>query len=192
MTFRIRILLLAAGFLLIWTMLLHGQTDQVAPADKIIYWEALGIGGYQSLNYERMVFRAFKNHLTGSFAVGASCLSSHKPRDPEIRFYLLQRANLAFGRPPWYLETGLDLVLDRGRRYSTLQNKWNSWTSHFFLLYHFGVRYQKKSSGPFFKAYLFPIKGDGWNQYFLSHVGNEPQFWWKTYCWGGFAAGYSF
>ena len=193
MTFRIQILLLlTAGFFFTGSSLLKGQGDQGAPANKIIYWEALGIGGYQSLNYERMVFRAFENHVLGSFGVGASCLSSHKPREPEFRFYLLQRANLAFGYRAWYLETGLDLVLDRGRSYSYLLDKWRSWTSDFFLMYHFGVRYQKRSAGPFFRAYLFPIKGGGWNQYFLSNLGNEPEFEWKTYWWGGVAAGYTF
>jgi len=195
MRLRTRILLLAAGFLFIRTIHLHAQTDQSAPAGRIIYWEALGIGGYQSLNYERMVFRALGNHVMGSFAIGASCLISHKPRDPEIRFYLLQRANLAFGRQPWYLETGLDLILDRGRAYSPQIHRWMAWSSNFSLFYHFGVKYQKRVSGPYFKVYFFPIKDNGWTYYFLTNIGkdtNPISEYPRTFWWGGFAAGYTF
>ena len=195
MTFRTQILLLTACFFLPGFTLLKGQGDMGPPANKILYFEALGIGGFQSLNYERIVFRAFNNHVMGSFAVGASCLSSHKPRDPEIRFYLLQRANLAFGYRSWYLETGLDLVLDRGRAYSPLIQRWMVWSSNFSLFYHFGVRYQRRSAGPYFKAYFFPIKDNGWTYYFLSTIGkdaNPISEYPRTFWWGGLAAGYTF
>lgn len=171
---------------------IKGQSDSLKPANKILYFEFLGIGGFQSLNYERVIFRALDSRILGSFAVGTSCLIANKPHDPEFRFLLLQRANLAFGHKSWYLETGVDLILDRGKGYATVIDRWEVWTSNFSFLYHVGIRHQKVSSGLFFKAYLFRMMDDGLNMYFLSNIGKETNFDGYMYWWAGLAAGYSF
>ena len=192
MALKIRILLLAMGCFFLGINNIKGQSDSLKPANKILYFEFLGIGGFQSLNYERVIFRALDSRILGSFAVGTSCLIGKKPRDPEIRFLLLQRANLAFGHKSWYLETGVDLILDRGKTFSPALGRWRSWTSNFSLLYHLGIRHQKVSSGLFFKAYLFQMMDDGLNMYFLSNIGKETNFDGYMHWWAGLAAGYSF
>lgn len=195
MGLKTHILLLTMGCFSLWLNPIRAQTDSLKPANKILYFEVLGIGGFQSLNYERMVFRALDSRILGSIAVGASCLIANKPRDPEFRFLLLQRANLAFGHKSWYLEIGGDLLLDRGKSYNPSIGRWRSWTSSFSLFYHFGVRYQKRLVGPYFKAYVFPIKDNGWTYDFLSIIGkdaNPISEYPRTFWWGGFAAGYTF
>lgn len=192
MALKIRILLLAMGCFFLGINPIKGQSDSLKPANKILYFEFLGIGGFQSLNYERVIFRALDSRILGSFAVGTSCLIANKPHDPEFRFLLLQRANLAFGHKSWYLETGVDLILDRGKGYATVIDRWEVWTSNFSFLYHVGIRHQKVSSGLFFKAYLFRMMDDGLNMYFLSNIGKETNFDGYMYWWAGLAAGYSF
>lgn len=188
----IRFLTVVLSCSLIGFIPLQGQPDTTKPANKILYVESLGIGGFHSLNYERMVFRALGSRILGSVSVGASCLIPDRPHEPEVRFLLLQRANLAFGHKGFYLETGADLILSRGKRYNPQVDHWGVWTSHFTLLYHVGLRYQKVTSGPFIKAYLFRMEDNGHNIYFLSNIGKEINQDGHMYWWGGVALGYSF
>ncbi len=187
-----RIFVLATGCIFPYLSHLNGQPDSIKPANKILYAEVQGIGGFQSINYERMVFRALGNRILGSVSVGASCLIANRPHDPEVRFLLLQRANLAFGHKSWYLETGADLILDRGKGYEPLIQGWEVWTSNFTFLYHVGIRYQQITSAPFFKVYVFRIMDQGTNIYFLSNIGKEIKQDGHMYWWGGVAVGYTF
>ena len=48
----------------------HGQNDSLQPVKNVMYLELAGIGGYSSLNYERVVI--FRDHYQLSARAGIS------------------------------------------------------------------------------------------------------------------------
>jgi hypothetical protein len=167
---------------------LSAQKPLPRPSNNVIYGEAYGVGGFYSVNYERVLFRAWKEKLMVSASIGGS--NFYTPRDIQY-YYFLERLNVAYGYKGWFLEIGSNLVLARGRSYS-YRGYWMGWNKHGVFFPHFGLRYQKNTLGPFFKAYFFPIHNVCCYNDFYLYLIDKPWHGPEWYWWGGIAAGFAF
>lgn len=165
---------------------LGAQNATPRMSKNVVYGEAFGVGGYYSLNYERVLFRACRDRLMVSASMGGSYY--YRPRDIQ-RIYFLERLNVTYGIKDIYFEIGVNVVLARKRAYS-FRDYWLAWNNAGTLFPHAGIRFHKKN-WPFFKAYIFPIHNDAYNDFYLYLIDKPwkgPEWYW----WGGFAAGYAF
>ena len=156
-------------------------------SNNVVYGEALGVGGYYSLNYERVLFRAFKERLMVAASIGGSYFYS--PSEVQS-FFFLERIDLSYGIKAFSFQIGANLVLEQGREFGFFHNEWTTWQNHGTLFPHVGIQFQKKH-WPFFKAYLFPIHNDAYNDFYLYLI-DKPWHGPEWYWWGGFAIGYAF
>lgn len=166
---------------------LRAQSVTPKLANNVIYGEAYGVGGFYSVNYERVLFRAWKERLMVSASIGGTNFNT--PRDIQY-YYFLERINVAYGYKGFFLEVGANVVLARGRSYSSIHDYWLGWSRSGTLFPHIGIRFQKKY-WPFFKAYVFPIHNDAYNDFYLYLI-DKPWSGPEWYWWGGIAAGFAF
>ena len=174
-----------AGFIL-GASPMGAQNPAPLMSKNVVYAEAFGVGGYYSLNYERVLFRVCRNRLMVSASMGGSYY--YRPRDIQFVCFL-ERLNIAYGIKGISLEIGANIILTRDRSYS-FRDYWLGWNNHGTLFPHAGIRFQRKN-WPFLKAYIFPIHNDAYNDFYLYLIGKPwkgPEWYW----WGGFAAGYAF
>ena len=61
---------------------LSAQKPLPRPSNNVIYGEAYGVGGFYSVNYERVLFRAWKKKLMVSASIGGSHIYQ-----PEVQSY---------------------------------------------------------------------------------------------------------
>ena len=184
--FPINLLRYFTAVFLLGALPLSAQKALPRMSNNVVYGEALGVGGYYSLNYERVLFRACKERLMVSASVGGSYY--YQPRDIQV-IYFLERLNVAYGIKGIFLEIGANVVLTRNRSYS-FRDYWLAWDNAGTLFPHVGIRFQKKN-WPFFKAYAFPIHNDAYNDFYLYLI-DKPWHGPEWYWWGGFAIGYAF
>lgn len=184
--FPIKLLYYFTAVFLLGSSPLSAQNSPLRMSNNVVYAEALGVGGYYSLNYERVLFQACKERLMVSASMGGSYY--YRPRDIQ-RIYFLERLNVAYGIKDIYLEIGVNVILARKRSYS-FRDYWLAWNNAGTLFPHAGIRFQRKN-WPFLKVYIFPIHNDAYNDFYLYLIDKPwkgPEWYW----WGGFAIGYAF
>lgn len=165
---------------------LSAQKPLPRPSNNVIYGEAYGVGGFYSVNYERVLFRAWKEKLMVSASIGGSHIYQ-----PEVQsYYFLERLNVSYVIKGFAFEIGGDLVLHQGREIGFLHHEWTPWQNSGTFFPHIGIRFQKKY-WPFFKAYVFPIHNDAYNDFYLYLI-DKPWHGPEWYWWGGIAAGFAF
>jgi hypothetical protein len=160
-------------FILLIAQLAVAQVDSTHTASNSIYLEAGGAGGYGSLNYENVCYRK-KNILVAlRIGVGIYHLNDYTTTfNPDILIPLA--INSCFGKNH-KLELGVGQTLAtivRARETDFKPKRVLNFHSNFSI----GYRYQKKTSGLFFRCAYTPIIE--FNRYFRH--------------WAGISIGYSF
>lgn len=175
-------------YLLFATSFALAQTSpppRFAKNNAFLEWR--GVTGHYSINYERLLWRVWKNRVVVGCGLGFSNYSDEISRWRSFPF----RTSLSVGMHQVHGEFGLDYVLVT----ETYKSPKLAPISEGFAFFRMGLRYQPKKRGLFFRAYLFPVSVTAKNAPFLYHIGQsyfqlrrqQRDFWW-----GGIGVGYSF
>ncbi len=151
----------------------NSQLDTVSVSKNAVYIEARGLGGYGSLNYERIV--PLKKSISLGIRLG---LSTYKIKDfmgkinPDIIVPI--SLNGLYGKKH-KIEFGIGQTIS-----SLVKIDYSSWTPHrevkFSTTFSIGYRYQKNTGGLIYRWSYTPIIE--FNKYFRH--------------WGGMSIGYAF
>lgn len=138
-------------------ILYEGASAQVAPkplALNTVYIEALGMGGYGSLNYERQLYQKKKLHIGVRLGVGTYRLRDFETKlNPDIT--LPFSLNAYYGKTH-HIEVGLGQTFTSIVGASPVDFKverQNTLSSNFTI----GYRFQRSSRGMMFRVNYSPI-----------------------------------
>lgn len=151
----------------------YSQKDTTNIARNLLYMEVLGIGGYGSVNYERLIY--YKNALTFTTRFG---ISTYHIKDymnkfnPDILIPISIYGCLGKNNK---IELGIGQTYTNIVHYDLTDLK-PSRTFNFHSNFSIGYRFQKKTSGVFFRCAYTPLIM--YNRYFRN--------------WGCLSIGYSF
>ncbi|MDH5474493.1 MAG: hypothetical protein OEX22_02260 [Cyclobacteriaceae bacterium] len=152
---------------------IKSQIDTTLVSKNVLYFEGAGIGGYGSINYERLIFR--KANLWVNTRVG---LSTYNLKDYTAKFnpdiILPFAINGLYGNNH-KIEFGIGQTISNSvsANYSTWQPER---VTNFHANFTIGYRFQKKTEGLMFRCNYSPIIK--YHKYYRH--------------WGGISVGYSF
>lgn len=140
---KIRIKLFLLVFLLLGTQFCKAQRNRELLNSKSVFFEALGNGGFYSMNYDQVFYHYKRKAFTwrGGFSLA--------PYADKLSFSLLTELNYLYGRAPNFLEIGIGLTYWQAPHISDEIN----WTVHPRI----GYRYQLPNGGLFFRIACTPI-----------------------------------
>ena len=151
----------------------YSQTDSVQRKHNLVYLEAAGIGGYGSVNYERLILDKYQIGLGIRIGISTYHLKDYRNKfNPD--FIIPFSVNSYYGKNH-KVEVGIGEVLGN-IVHADFEKATTIRKTKFHTAFSVGYRYQRENGGFFFRCVYSPIIEQ--NKYFRH--------------WGGIAVGYSF